>query len=125
MQEERQQLDKPGPAPVSRTPSPSPSVHSNPTEDIRASTPSQQGVQLAVITESLQLGAMSMLTTHIQMQAGRSNTPPIINPITGSPMTATQITAFHALADPANNPFGRGGGPPGGPPGGRNGGGGW
>jgi hypothetical protein len=65
---------------------------------------------------------MSTLTTHIQMQARRSNTPPIINPITGSPITATQITAFCALADPANNPFrGGGGGPPGRPPGGRNG----
>jgi hypothetical protein len=65
---------------------------------------------------------MSTLTTHIQTQAGRSNTPPVINPITGSPMTATQITAFHALADPANNPFGEGGGPPGRPPGGNSGG---
>ena len=64
---------------------------------------------------------MSTLTTHIQTQAGRSNTPPVINPITGSPMTATQITTFCALADPANKPFGGGGGPPGGPPGGGNG----
>jgi hypothetical protein len=53
MQEERRQLDNSGPAPASRTPSPSPSIHSHLMEDIRASTPSQQGVQLAVIMESL------------------------------------------------------------------------
>jgi hypothetical protein len=54
-QEERHQLDNPGPVSASQTPSPSPSTHRNITEDIRASTPSQHGVQLAVIAESLQL----------------------------------------------------------------------
>jgi hypothetical protein len=61
---------------------------------------------------------MSTLTTHIQSQATVENMPQVTHPITGSPMTTTQVTAFWALADPQNNPFGGGGGPSGNPPGG-------
>ena len=115
-QEELQELENTINRPTSNTPPPSPSTKSNASLGARSSSPSQQGVNLAIATETLRLGAMATLTSHVQSQAtaGSPSGQPIYS-LTTSPIAPT-VTAFRALADPANQapapnaPMGGGGG---------------